>query len=77
MSRPAFHGRDICHATAAYYDGLGKGRHPIVAKNQQEVSMDVVVGQGGHTYRVDENWPLAICFHEAPEGTQIKLIEKI
>ena len=25
---------------------------------------------------VDENWALAICFHEAPEGTQIKLIEK-
>jgi hypothetical protein len=48
--------RRICHPTAAYYDGCsGKGRHPIVARNQQEVSMDAVVGQGGHTYRVDEN----------------------
>jgi hypothetical protein len=38
--------------------------------------MDAVVGQGGHTYSVNENWALAICFHEAPEGAPIKLFEE-
>jgi hypothetical protein len=39
--------------------------------------MDAIVGQGGYTYRVSRNCALAICFYEAPEGGQIKLIEKI
>jgi hypothetical protein len=38
--------------------------------------MDAVVGQGGHTYRVNENCAPATYFHETPEGAQIKLIEK-
>jgi hypothetical protein len=39
--------------------------------------MDVIAGQGRHTCRVSESWAQAICFHEAPVGAQIKLIEKI
>ncbi len=39
--------------------------------------MDAIAGQGRHTYHVSESWAQAICFHEAPVGAQIKLIEKI
>jgi hypothetical protein len=38
--------------------------------------MDAIAGHGRH-HRVSESWAQAICFHEAPVGARITLIEKI
>ena len=44
---------------------------------RQEEDMDAIARRGWHSCRVGESRAQAICFHEAPVGAQIKLIEKI
>jgi hypothetical protein len=60
------------------YDRHPKERETSnVARSQQEDDMYAIASQGRHIQRVSESWASAICFHEAPVGAQIMLIEKI